>query len=248
MTTGEEKGRYDAVKGQNRHDMARNVRILLGFLVLFLLIIAAFGFRQENTRFEYAGHLDDVVLRVGDEVVTLREFGFYIYAVESFTQQQARKYNHKDPMDYWNTHFSSGMDSGFVSDIAKDTAVNTCLGDLVYAKMADAAGFEMPEDIQGSITEKTDEWMSRISDEQISRLGINGGLVEKCIERSEKAKAYAYEYARSADLTGYKGDAAALLSGGGKYFNDKLLSMYDYRINENLISELKFGRITVNYD
>ena len=268
MISGDEKDRFDRVQKENRLDLRKSIRVLIGALILFLLIIAAFGFRQENSRFVYAEHLDDVILSVADDEVTLREFGFYIYAVESFTQQQARRYNYKDPLDYWNTHFSSGMDSGFVSDIARDTAVNTCLGDLVYAKMADEAGFVMPSETSGpededpgfqndgagdtgpveDIEAKTDDWMSKISDEQVSRLGINRELVKKCIERSEKAKAYAYEYAKDADLTGYKGNVADLLSGGGKFFNEHLLSEYDYVKNEKLISELKFGRITVNYD
>ncbi len=232
------------------------LKVILG-IILLLVVIAAAAFMRDNKSFVYSEHLDDEILVLGPkdgsgenalepDVVTLRDFGFYIYRLESFTQQQARKYNHKDPLDYWNTHFSAGEDSRFVSEIARDTAVDACIGDMVYARMAREKGFSLPGEDEDSIDSETDKWMSEISDDQLHTLGLNRSIVRDMVSRQVLAKAYAQEYAKDADLTGYSGDAAVLLSGGGDYFNDRLLSEYDFKENSKIIRELKFGWITVN--
>ncbi|MBO4337370.1 MAG: hypothetical protein J5842_04790 [Lachnospiraceae bacterium] len=230
------------------------VRILLGVIILLLLVIASAAFVRDNNSFSYNEYLDEELFVLSDkekggsepDTVTLRDFGFYIYWVESFTQQQARKYNYKDPSDYWNTHFSAGEDSQYVSVMAKNAAADACIGDMVYARMAHEAGFELTDEDKQSIDDKTDEWMDSISEEQLGILGLDRARVKNMISRQLLAKAYALEYAKTADLTGYKGDVSVLLSGGGDYFEDKLLSRYSLRKNKKIFSALNFGRITVN--
>ena len=53
-------------------------------------------------------------------------------------------------------------------------------------------------------------------------------------------------YKTYAAVDGYSGDVTQLMSGGGDYFKDKLQSRYEVKLNEELIEELSFGRITVN--
>ena len=62
-------------------------------------------------------NLNDIVVTVGEQPVTLREFGYYIAKMEKDVQEKALIYNPNDPMEYWNVHFSAGLDSGYINNI-----------------------------------------------------------------------------------------------------------------------------------
>ncbi|MCR5417567.1 MAG: hypothetical protein K6E84_01465 [Lachnospiraceae bacterium] len=231
----------DGVKAQRR-----SIRILTGVILVILLLAFSSVFYKQNHKFAYADYLDKEVITFEGEKILLREFGYYVFEVESFTQKQALKYHPSDPLDYWNTHFSAGMNSRFVSEMARQTAVDTCLGDLVYAAMAGEEGFSLDEEKVRDAKKEASDWYDRLSKDQRETLGISKEIVTKVVLRRHLAEEYAYEYSGKADLTGYSGDVTQLLSGGGEYFKDKLQSRYDVKLNEELIEELSFGRITVN--
>ncbi len=232
--------------GEGKRKLRQSVRILTGVITLVLLLAFSSVFYKQNHKFSYGEHLDDAVLTLSGQTVTLREFGYYIYEVEAYTQEQALKYNATDPLDYWNTHFSAGMDSQFISEIARDTAINTCIGDLVYADMAGREGRSLTEQEEQQIQKEAGDWIRGLSKEQKEVLGIEEDLVCEILKRKKLAKDFAYEYSGRADLTGYSVDVTELLSGGGDYFNDHLLSRYELKKNEKLIGQISFGRITVN--
>ncbi len=87
----------------------------------FLILAAICG--KILSRFDYEDHLDEAVVSVDDASITLREFGYYIYEVEAFVQNQALLYDPENPKLWWNTHFSAGLDSQFVCDYAKKVAI-----------------------------------------------------------------------------------------------------------------------------
>ena len=233
-------------KEEDKKALRRNTVILVGVILMILLLAFSSVFYKQSNRFAYAEHLEDPVLTLEDESVSLREFGYYIFEVERFTQQQAKQYNPGDLLDYWNTHFSAGNDSTFVSELARDTAINKCVGDLVYVRMAKEDGRKLSEEAKKEAAEEAKAWMQELSPEQTEILGLDESLVTGIKEREKLAADYAYEYSKKADLTGYSGKVTELLSGGGDYFQDKLLSRYQYTQNDKLIAKLRFGRITVN--
>ena len=61
------------------------------------------------TAFHYEDHLDEAIISVDGDDLTLREFGYYIYTTEEFVQKQAVLYDSEDPLHWWNTHFSAGL-------------------------------------------------------------------------------------------------------------------------------------------
>ena len=105
---------------------------------------------------------------------------------------------------------------------------------------------KLDEDKQREAKEDASNWYDRLSKDQRETLGISKEQVTKIVLRQRLAKEYAYAYSAKADLTGYSGDVTQLMSGGGDYFKDKLQSRYEVKLNEELIEELSFGRITVN--
>lgn len=45
-------------------------------------------------------------------------------------------YNPKDPMEYWNVHFSAGLDSGYMFEYAWNYALADCVCDLIFVQKA----------------------------------------------------------------------------------------------------------------
>ena len=90
---------------------------------------------KEKNIFVYEEHLNDIVVTVGEQSVTLREFGYYIAKMEKDVQEKALIYNPKDPMEYWNVHFSAGLDSGYMFEYAWNYAVADCVCDLILYKI-----------------------------------------------------------------------------------------------------------------
>ena len=89
----------------------KDKKLLLAFLLLFvlLLVLAVLSVWGRHRKiFDYGAHLDETVFSVDEVHVTLREFGYYIYEVEDYVNQQAKAYDSANPQSYWNVHFSAG--------------------------------------------------------------------------------------------------------------------------------------------
>ena len=96
-----------------RHNL---IAIIISLICILLLVCYIFymKWQKEKNIFVYEEHLNDIVVTVGEQSVTLREFGYYIAKMEKDVQEKALIYNPKDPMEYWNVHFSAGLDSGYM--------------------------------------------------------------------------------------------------------------------------------------
>lgn len=86
-----------------------NKKIIIGILSANILLILFAVCGKILTRFVYEDHLDDTVITVDGESITLREFGYYIYKVEDFVQNQALLYDRENPKLWWNTHFQQAL-------------------------------------------------------------------------------------------------------------------------------------------
>ena len=56
---------------------------------------------------------------------------------------KALLYDPEDPLHWWNTHFSAGLDSQFISELAMKTAINTYLSHIIYNNEAQRAGMAL---------------------------------------------------------------------------------------------------------
>ncbi|MBU5430680.1 hypothetical protein KQI22_11505 [Kineothrix sp. MSJ-39] len=224
-------------------------KVLFGFLLLFglilvLAVLSVWG-RHRDT-FDYEAHLDETVFSVDETDVTLREFGYYIYEVEAYVDQQAKAYDSGSPQSYWNVHFSAGKKSRFLKDMAKDTAVNTCLAEIIYADMAKQDGYELTAEEKDTATEQAATLLSDMTKAQIEKTGLTQELVQKIELRKALAAGYAQDYVQKVDLQGYEGAPSELISGNGAYFQKEILPKHHVVFAKKLLNELYFGKITVN--
>ena len=226
-------------------------KMLFAFLIIFGLILAlavlsVWG--RHRKIFDYGAHLDETVFSVDETQVTLREFGYYIYEVEDYVDQQAKAYDSGNPQRYWNVHFSAGEKSRFLKNMAKDTAVNTCLAEIIYADMAKQEGYELTAEEKDMATEQAEELLSKMSKAQIRKTGLSRELVQKIELRKALAAKYAEDYVQKVDLQGYEGNPLELISGNGAYFQNTILPKHHVNFAKKLLNELYFGKITVNME
>lgn len=229
----------------------KDKKVLFLFLLLLgILIIGAVLWVRGRHRdtFDYEAHLDETVFSVDETDVTLREFGYYIYEVEAYVDQQAKAYDSGNPQSYWNVHFSAGKKSRFLKDMAKDTAVNTCFAEIIYAAMAENDGYELTAEEKSTAKEQAAELLAKMTAAQIEKTGLTEELVQKIELRKALAAKYAEDYVQQADLQGYEGAPAELISGNGAYFQREILPKYHVKFAKKLLRELYFGKITLNIE
>lgn len=221
------------------------IGVLVGLVILLSLCAVYYGYRQSRV-FVYQEHLDDAVLSVDGRDVTLREFGFYIASLEGFVDKQAKLYDRQDPLAYWNKHFRAGLDSQFVSLMARNKAYDVCICDMIYEKMALDAGCELNAEDEKKAQKLADEVYQKMDETQRDQLGISKEMIEQIQRKKVLIAKFAKEYVKTINFDGYKGYREELISSGGAYYEKEILPLHTVKMNERIKEGLKFGKITIN--
>ena len=222
--------------------------ILLSVVVVLMTMLGLDAWWKRQNKFVYEQHLDDVVLTVNDSSLTLREFGIYIYEVETKVDEQARIYNPEDPMDYWNTYFSSGVEGGYISQMSRDVALESCVCDMIYEDMARDAGYELTEEEMKEAAKNGEQVWSTMSEAQVRITGITKDLAVKVYQRKRLVQKFAADYYENVDFTGYCGYREELVSYAGEYYLDNILPKNEVTYNRTIVNDLQLGRITTGYE
>lgn len=130
--------------------------------------------------------------------------------------------------------------------MAKDTAVNTCLAEIIYADMAEKDGYELTAEEKDAATEQAAKLLTEMTKAQIEKTGLTQAIVQKIELRKALAAKYAEDYVQKADLNGYEGSPLELISGNGAYFQNEILPEHQAVFVKKLLNQLYFGKITVN--
>ena len=219
-------------------------KIIIVLAITSIIAIIGAQIYRTATAFHYEDHLDEVVISVDSNDLTLREFGYYIYTTEEFVQKQALLYDPEDPLHWWNTHFSAGLDSQFVSELAMKTAINTYLSHIIYYNEAQRAGMTLNTSEEETAFKEATELYSKMSDLNRERTGLDEVLIYSVIRRRVLAAKYAGRLALNMDISGFEDDPSVLLGGDGDYFQNVILPQHTVVKNEKLMKHLKMGRVT----
>lgn len=219
-------------------------------LIAVMAIILAAGFLsvwyKQNHKFLYQDHLTETIMKVDEKEISVTELGYYIYTVEKLVDEQARLYNPENPYQYWNTHFSAGLDSMFVSDMAEEKVYSACICDYIYESMALEAGYELTEEEEKEAEEKADELLQEMKPEQMEKTGLTLETVQEIEKRKKLVSKYAEDYIETIDFTGYSGRPEELISSGGDYFEKEILPQHRIWYNHKLKSEINIGTVTLD--
>lgn len=225
----------------------KGVIIVLVAITVILTLLGLDAWYKHNNKFVYEEHLDDTVITVDGAQVSLRELGYYIYYVEEKIDKQARLYNPEDPLDYWNTYFNSGLEGGYISEMAEDTILGSCVCDLIYEKMALEKGYKLTPEEKKAAAEGAKAVISSMKDEQIATTGLTEEVVTEILERKALVLKFAKEYFEEVDFTGYSGYREELVSYAGDYYQKEILPSHEVVYEYDIITELHIGRITTGY-
>lgn len=228
--------------------MKKSVKITLFiFSVLFILLVVSLIIKK-LTSFNYEKNLDNTVITVDGTDVSLREFGYYIFNVEEFVQAEAMAYDSENPTQWWNTHFSADLDSAFVCDYAKDTAIQTCVSREIYCKEAKAAGFSLDATEEAQAISETNKMYQKMNADQKENTGLNKEIILECEKKKALASKYATYLSETIDFSAINQDPAESLNWDGDYYTSNILPKHDVQENGKILDNITLGKITVNYD
>ncbi|MCR4649041.1 MAG: hypothetical protein K5776_08185, partial [Lachnospiraceae bacterium] len=157
-------------------------------------------------------HLDETVVTVDGKDVTLREFGYYVYQIEEYTQEQAMVYNPEDPNEWWNTHFSSGPDSQFVCDYAKKVALNLCIEDEIFYEEALDEGLLLNEDGEAKVRADASEMINKMDSKQMNTTGLDETIILEMTKKQLLSATYAEFLVKTVDFYEYEEDPYNLIN------------------------------------
>ena len=105
--------------------------------VVLLIAVALTGFiayrhRIQNSKITYKDHLDDVVVQVNDQKLTLKDAAYYVAYEEKTVEEQAVVYDPDNTNKYWNLH----IDGEFVRVAASNAVVNMLIHDEIFYELA----------------------------------------------------------------------------------------------------------------
>ncbi|MBE5825370.1 MAG: hypothetical protein E7307_01915 [Butyrivibrio sp.] len=228
----------------NKHEK----KIFTYIIVISCILIAMALLGTILSRFNYQDHLDETVITVDDTEITLREFGCYIYEVEAFVQKQALIYDPENPKHWWNTHFSAGMDSQFVCDLAKKAAINTCILEEIYSKKAASEGITLDIAEEKQALEEAKVLYNSMNSEQIRRTGLDEDIIIEIRRKHALASKYSALMEKSLNFAGFSEEPKELLDWDGAYFQEKILPEHMIEMNDKVLDKITLGKITVNYE
>ena len=228
------------MNNEKRHNL---IAIIISLICILLLVCYIFymKWQKEKNIFVYEEHLNDIVVTVGEQSVTLREFGYYIAKMEKDVQENALIYNPKDPMEYWNVHFSAGLDSGYMFEYAWNYALADCVCDLIFFQKGQDEGYNLSENGYKQAKIQAEEFYTMLSTEQIEKTGLTMDLITMVEERRLLVQSYTNSFMEENELSGYVDNIMECISG-----NNSMVMESEVVCNEDMKSNIRMGTITVN--
>lgn len=224
------------------------IAIVVGIVCIILLVLYTWHLREQREKnvYVYEEHLNDSVVTVDNQAVTLREFGYYIVKMEDIVQGQALVYNSEDPTEYWNLHFSAGLDSGYMFEYAWNYAVADCICDLIFEKKAMEEGYTLTIEECKQVIKQSEAIYAMLSTEQIEKTGLTIDIITQIEGRKRLAERYAHSAVTEDDVAKYIDDVIAYITGNAETVMSSDISEYEIYYNENMECDIRMGKVTVN--
>ena len=215
-------------------------------VVLIAAILAILIVFNKSKDFVYNKHLDEAVISIDDENITLKDFSYYIYIVEKLINDMAVKYNPDDPNDFWNTHFKNSLDSVFTRDYAKQLAKDLCEYDYIMEKETAIHNIYVTESEKESIKADAKDTYDDFSQKAKDNTRLSEEDIYNILCRRKLVEKYAVRAAQQVKSDGFVGDSASLLDYDGEYYKEIIKSKYNVTENNKLLDKITMGRVTVN--
>ena len=228
----------------------KNKKIEVIALVILAAFIVALGFLvyryNKNKDFIYEKHLQENVITINSENITLKDFSYYVYVVEKKINEMALQYNPDDANEFWNTHFKNSLDSVFTRDYAKQLAKDLCEYDYIMEKETAIHNIYVTESEKESIKADAKDTYDDFSQKAKDNTRLSEEDIYNILCRRKLVEKYAVRAAQQVKSDGFAGDSASLLDYDGEYYKEMIKSKYNVTENNKLLDKITMGRVTVN--
>lgn len=206
-------------------------------LLIILLVLAALGalclFHYESTKpIVYREHLEDVIVTVDSQQLTLGDLAVYIAHKELSVDEQAKTYDYYNPNAYWNLH----IDGEFVKVAAKRAVMEQAIHDEIFYQMALEENLTLDEQEEYELECRQDDFWMDMSQEQQEALGVTREKLNEELRKAAMAEKYQNLIAarNNSDFEGYSIQELPY---------ESLLEEHEYQVKKRLWNRLSFGRI-----
>lgn len=208
-------------------------------IIIIILSIAAFALITAKLTagepFSYTDSLEETVLTVEAEQVSLKEISYYILVAETNYNEAARIYNEDNPHDFWNIN----LYFKFFRNMAKQSVIDACTRDNIYYQQALKEGYTLSEEKLENIQNQALEEISKLTEQQMELTEYQMSDMVRVLTKIS----YAREYAERLMAEGYT--EQELDTDGSKY--KEIKQDYSVEVNQKVWKNITLGKVTINH-
>ena len=206
--------------------MDRDAKIVIGVIFLITALVGIFSVRSAvKSRFAVEEHLQDTVIEVDGQPITLKDMAFWILDTETSVQEQALQYDFDEPEKYWRARVNSGI-------------VDTVIHDEIFYRMAVRDGVSLTDEEMSTVEEKAELYYQELTDSQKATLQISEEDIRSAMEKIGTAEKYAELFCIEKQCE-YEDAAVA----GNAYVEE--LNRHDYKLHHDVWNRVKVGTLTI---
>ena len=182
--------------------------------------------------------------------VKFKDLIYYIRKLELDGEKRALVYDPENSTKYWNLYLDDeNGKTGYVSDIAAGTVTDSCIRDVIFAKLAYDAGFEADPDSISDAAYDAGEMYDDIPEDIRNTLGITEEDINASIQKELIAHLYVLKLAED-DVNNKKASSAMQAvelqyDTGGEYYR-QVRKEYVITVNTEAWEKVHMGYVTIN--
>ena len=230
----------------NKINQKENTIMVICILIIFACIIffvVTYSKKIEDENFVYANSLNEQVISITSpngvvQNINLKEFSYYVIVAEANTQSQALLFKENMPVNYWELK-TSPLEN--VRALTKNFCIETGVNDNILYMEALENGISLTEEEEEYLQEISYDIYTCLTAEQVDATSIE--LSDICNVQNKIF--LAEKYSLSLMDNGTVQNKSELFN-DGTYYLDKIKTQYNIEENNEILSNLIFGSITVN--
>ncbi len=217
-----------------------NTIILISVIVCIFLGLGVCLIYRSVTKFHYEKVLDQEAISTADGAIRLRDLSYYFMMEEESVNEIALTYDENNPKAYWGLY----INNTFVNKEAKETAIDYCLRDTLYAHKATEEGFCLSKEEQGEIHTKATMMLEDMTEKQKSLCMTEEDLV-LALSNQKLANNYVIHLAKKEGIELTEEVLSAYYGLNSKYFKAEKEGK-SVKINQKLLDHISLGSLTIN--
>lgn len=230
---------------KRKRKLKKEASLVIGGIVIFLIFVIVSIVIKKNLEVTMEKKISSPVITVNDNIVTLKDFSYYIITMEEKVNEMAIMYDEENPVSYWNLYMNDGnSESGYITDIARRTAIDFCVRDNIYALEAEKAGLVLTDEEMEDLRYDAEQFYVKVSVKGRENTHIDVLSIEKAMRTERLAYKYIMQLANE-DEEGVLQSVVLKYDVGGLYY-EALKNDYNIKIENTILNEVNFGFVSIN--